>query len=839
MKPASKAPRTILPGGIETDHRDGYSYATCYAAKCTGSLATGLALAGSAAMMPFTPNTAMALALTSNHIGEITEKQVLDFIGKTVAPVTSPVDQVIPSVSNPEIVEITNIHDVDVDKLMTTIKSSLRVEVQQNRSDVAAFNAKLDRLTKDTNNGPSVAEICAQRVKIGQTLGSHDGNQIIASTNAAASAIARIAPAPMANMIRLSMEMSNIGMAFASIGPLASIHPYGLVIMGVGALISFAGMMDDDDNGSGEIYNTMFGMMREINQSVARLAEQMHARLDRLEHQVLSLARTLDYGLYNIHLAFTYIGQDVREYGLLTLSRISNIEKQMVNMERLIGDGVKESLWRPIYERIRDYHIHFTRFGEPVSKTDLLKLAMVLENTIQDPPMLSYLNGAYYRDRDGVPNGDIWDLVGWLQPSGPDPMLANVNVLTELLNVYASVRAEIKVRRYRYDPVNTILNQIRTYARRHQSIVFPAAAIRADVETLADANRILGEPVHNTSRLRHARVGNTEEDLLEPFYRETKDIHTAGVYYNDCRSDNVTAWVVNSLTDELKAFQDKRSRPGSIILVGQGTSGMDTRTRVDLTGCYDVPLVCTNPSIRRHINRRMQQFVDAETQGYGSLHYRYQMNALQGDIISEGDGSFYDELRSKPRRVGTRSALVQSFSALNAPQYQVTHALEGHYLNFTFCVDVIWYDFNTRIETKIGVLTCTQQQSTHPIRRSHYELLNRYDFIEDECAPIPHPFTIYKYCIDDQILNTATYTCELCPVTVELASSLSRIITEHKREQTERQDARLAPVLVKRDRLRRRLSLILGEGFSIPTVFTDKTHTATNLIRVIEYLGTL
>ena len=369
--------------GIEQCKKDGYSAPVCYMAKFTGELTKNAAIAAGMLLKKF-PIVGGALIFEAGHLGEITTEQIKNYFGK----ITQPQEQK----QNPD-PHIEVILDFDYELLDHNIRKLLKVELESLNENIKNYNKQL---TETTNK--DYIKLLNDRAKLADEMKLQaDKDKIVNSTIAAIDAISAIAPPELAKMLTIAGSAISIGSGFAGVGALASIHPVGLGVMALCLVISVSGMLDDNDGiDSNYIYFThIMSAIKEIQQQLHTIQIQLNSRFDNLEKQLERVSRTLNYAIYNVKSQIDYLINGQHRQSMMINFKLNAISNQINSMELILGNGIKEIQWRPIYEMISDYQQHNIRFGIPMEKRDLLKILTTIESAIMNPPMLDFSNGHY------------------------------------------------------------------------------------------------------------------------------------------------------------------------------------------------------------------------------------------------------------------------------------------------------------------------------------------------------------------------------------------------------------------------------------------------------------
>jgi hypothetical protein len=434
--------------------------------------------------------------------------------------------------------------------------------------------------------------------------------------------------------------------------------------------------------------------------------------------------------------------------------KLNAISNQINSMELILGNGIKEIQWRPIYEMISDYQQYNTRFGVTMEKRELLKILTTIESAIINPPMLDFSNGHYLLQKSytvEVNNKvvDFWSNLGFLTGKS----FPNIDMLCDLLDNYIQIRLELINQGITYDPNMIIRTKIINYVRQFATITFDAKYIQSIVQNIIETNKqikMITDTINTQQSeiLIHMRL---DDELMEPFYRERKDgLHLAGVNYDNCRGTDANAngngisqWLIN----DRELLEPEFRRQFALVerkIIIKGMPGTTGFNKVDATGCYDLPIICRNRSIFASIDSQLSTYIQAEKEGYGELQYHYFVNCneLPPDVkkieIDMYDGFYGVE------KIGSRTV----------PK----NVANGQYLYFTFTIKCLWYSNQTHKTSELGVFISNQTKSTRTIDRKYFAILYRCDITSTaEGIIYTHPYVITKYVIDEQLINSSVF----------------------------------------------------------------------------------
>ena len=732
--------------GIEQSKKDGYSTPVCYMAKFTGELTKNLAIAAGILIGEISPITACALFFEASHLGEIVDNKIKNYFGK----ITQPHEQ--PSTFKNQDPPIEVILDFDYVRLDHNFRKLLKIELESLNENMKMYNTQL---TENTNK--DYIKLLNERAKIADEMKLQvDKDKMVNSTIAVINAMTAIAPPEFAKMLAITSSAISIGSGFAGVGALANIHPVGLGVMALCLVISVSGMLDDNNGiDSNYIYFThIMSAIKDIQQQLHAIQIQLNSRFDNLEKQLEQVSKTLNYAIYNVKSQLDYLINDQHRQSMMINFKLNAISNQINSMELILGNGIKEIQWRPIYEMISDYQQYNIRFGVTMERRDLLKILTTIESAIINPPMLDFINGHYLLQKSYTIEVDnkvinLWSNLGFLTGKS----LPNIDMLCDLLDNYIQIRMELINQGIVYDPNMIIRNKIINYMKQFGTITFDAEYIQSIVLNIIETNNQIKMITDNINTqqseiLIHMRL---DDELMEPFYRERKDgLHLAKINYLDCKGADssgnygISQWIINDRELQELEFRRQFTLVGRKIII-KGMPGITGFNKVDATGCYDLPIICRNSSIFARIDSQLSTYIQAEKEGYGKLQFHYFVNCnelppgLHKIAIQMYDGF-------------TNIYGVDKIESRTIPK----NAVCGQYLYFTFTIKCLWYSNQTHKTSELGVFTSNQTKSTRTIDKNFIATLYRTDITNEENQYL-HPYIITKYVNEEQLINSSVF----------------------------------------------------------------------------------
>ena len=579
---------------------------------------------------------------------------------------------------------------------------------------------------------------------------------MINSTIAAIDAMTAIAPPEIAKMLAITSSAISIGSGFAGVGALANINPVGLGVMALCLVISVSGMLDDNDGiDSNYIYFSHIMLaIKEIQQQLHTIQVQLNSRFDNLEKQLERVSKTLNYAIYNVKSQIDYLINDQHRNSIMINFKLNAISNQINSIELILGNGIKEIQWRPVYEMINDYQQYNTRFGVNMEKRELLKIITTIESAIMNPPMLDFSNGHYLLQKSYTIEVDnkvveFWSNLGFLTGKS----LPNIDMLCDLLDNYIQIRMELINQEIVYDPNMIIRTKIINYLKQFATITFDVEYIQSIIQNIIETNnqiKIIIDTI-NTQQSEILIHMHLDDELMEPFYRERKDgLHLAGINYIDCRGEDrsgdygISQWLINDRKLLELKFRRQYNLIGRKIII-KGMPGITGFNKVDATGCYDLPIICRNQSIFASIDSQLSTFIQAEKEGYGELQFHYFVNCneqppdLKKIAIQMFDGF-------------TNSYCVEKIGTRIIPKNVVC----GQYLYFTFTIKCLWYSNQTHKTSELGVFISNQTKSTRTIDKNFIATVYRID-ITNDFSKYTHPYIITKYVNEEQLINSSEF----------------------------------------------------------------------------------
>ena len=733
--------------GIEQCKKDGYSTPVCYMANFTGELTKNAAIAAGMLIGVKNPITGGALIFEAGHLGEITTEQIKNYFGK----ITQPQEQTHTYKNQVPPIEV--ILDFDYVRLDHNFRKLLKIELEPLNENMKMYNTQL---TENTNK--DYIKLLNERAKLADEMKLQvDKDKMVNSTIAVIDAMTAISPPELAKMLAITSSAISIGSGFAGVGALASIHPVGLGVMALCLVISVSGLLDDNDGiDPNYIYFThIMDAIKKIQQQLHTIQIQLNSRFDTLEKQLERVSKTLNYAIYNVKSQIDYLIHDQHRQSIMINFKLNAISNQINSMELILGNGIKEIQWRPIYEMISDYQQYNTRFGVTMERRDLLKILTTIESAIINPPMLDFSNGHYLLQKSFTIEVDnkvvnFWSNLGFLTGKS----LPNIDMLCDLLDNYIQIRMELVNQGTVYDPNMIIRTKIINYVRQFATITFDAEYIQSIVQNIIETNKqikMITETINTQQSeiLIHMRL---DDELMEPFYRERKDgLHLAGVDYHDCRGADssgnygVSQWIINDRELLEPEFRRNFTLVGRKIII-KGMPGATGFNKVDSTGCYDLPIICRNRSIFACIDSQLSTYIQAEKEGYGELQYHYFVNCNEQPLdLQKVEIEMFDGFSTgcySVEKIGSRTVSK--------------NIVCGQHLYFTFTIKCLWYSNQMHKTSELGVFTSNQTKSTQTIDRNFMATLYRTDITTDQ-AKYTHPYIITKYVNEEQLINSSVF----------------------------------------------------------------------------------
>ena len=489
---------------------------------------------------------------------------------------------------------------------------------------------------------------------------------------------------------------------------------------------------------------------RIIGEQLQTIRREMHEGFDNLKCQIDTIGKLLNYGIYNITKDIDKIQTQISRTELVMIKRFDIIDKNIVLLENLIGSSMTDISWFNIKELLTNYSNYNSRFNKIMDYTDLIKTASVIENTIINPPMLKWLNGKYLLDKQHTSDIDLLyfrnntfgNIIGWFTNKD----IIDHQLIKTLFDIYFMVLSDIRTHNKQYDVQKVILNNIKQSINNYKIIEIPSVIITNKKQEIIDMFNQIDNNVLTNNILTNVLTNESLniDNIIKPYNPNFTTLYGGYDGFSDCNdwdcrvcngdypyTNRIQRWIMSELKYKLNIFMDEYKDNTNIILY-------PINNALTKTGVYDIPIVFKNHQLNTIMNNSsFNMFKIAEKNNLGKLHYEYQVEFIQNDIMT------FEELDVEP---GSYCACYQSGGEFYDGGF--TDHVIGKKLYYNFKVLVYWIPYNSNQNIMIAEMINNNHESI-PLSRDGNIIIDNFSekyakLLEQHSKglPIGHPVSM-------------------------------------------------------------------------------------------------
>ena len=468
---------------------------------------------------------------------------------------------------------------------------------------------------------------------------------------------------------------------------------------------------------------------RIIGEQLQTIRREMHEGFDKLKCQIDTSTKLLNYGIYNITKDIDKIETQISRTELVMIKRFDIIDRNIVLLENLIGSSMADISWFNIKELLTNYSNYNSRFGKMMEYKDLIKTTSIIENTIINPPMLKWLNGKYLLDKQHTSDIDLLyfrnntfgNIIGWFTNKD----IIDHQLIKTLFDIYFMVLSDIRTHNKQYDVQKVILNNIKQSINNYKIIEIPSVIITNKKQEIIDMFNQIDNTISTNNNTNNDGLTNLNlniDNIIKPYNPNFTTLYGGFDGFSDCNdwdcricngdypyTNRIQRWIMSELKYKLNIFMDEYKDNTNIILY-------PVNNALTKTGVYDIPIVFKNHQLNRMMNNSsFNMFKIAEKNNLGKLHYEYQVEFIQNDIMT------FEELDVAP---GSYCACYQSGGEFYEGDGFTDHVI-GKKLYYNFKVLVYWIPYNSNQNIMIAEMINNNHESI-PLSRDGNIIIDNF-----------------------------------------------------------------------------------------------------------------
>jgi hypothetical protein len=377
----------------------------------------------------------------------------------------------------------------------------------------------------------------------------------------------------------------------------------------------------------GEIMNCL----DRINQNINQLRREINIRFDTIELQLKSMLYMIEYSVY-------ILGNDIKQIGDVLLSsekriinRLQLIQTSIDDVQDMMEKGFEIGFYCQMNNAITNYITSPARIGKSIESDKLIETAILIENIINKPLMLEWINKFIFVnkkhtediDNKHFKNVSYHKYIGWFLSKNIIPS----DFLINILSFYLLIINDLINRKHRYDIDNIILSRMITILEENQFIIISGDVIKKNteqiVQSMANIDLIVTPKIDELYTLYGFQSRIIDPTIMSKFDIKHTDIiggfdGFSGCCIWDCNigdsnypfTNRIQMWIKLLIEAEKRSFLKNYCTNLVVEPIDKIT---------EKCGVQDLPLLFP----KSILPVSLKPFMIAEQMGLGQLRYKY------------------------------------------------------------------------------------------------------------------------------------------------------------------------------------------------------------------------